>query len=155
MYPNNRLRQGSVSSFLVSSQGDGKILNGLNFPMPEEGLGRWPFSSDSVAWKATKGALGCSLEEAPPLGDFRWGLAATTGALSWTHIDSNGLGTYIDTKAGKKWWIVLKRNGEGYDGNFRTCSDAYGFFGGNYEVDDPDEDEWDFEALILSPGTRL
>jgi hypothetical protein len=142
-----------VASLLESSREDGKILNGLNFPMPEVGMGWWPFSTDSAAWKATKGSLGCSHEEAPPLKSFRWGLAATTGALSWLHIDSNGLGTYIDPKAGKKWWIVLKRKGTGRD--FGSCSDAEAFFSGKYEVDTADEEGWDFEAVVLVPGTRL
>lgn len=137
----------------MSSEEDGKILNGLNFPMPEEGMGRWPFSTDSAAWKAAKGGLGCSYEEAPPMGDFRWGLAATAGALSRIHLDSNGLGTYVDPKAGKKWWIVLKRRGE--CPIFGSCSDADGFFNGNYEVDQPNIEDWDFEAVILAPGTRL
>lgn len=152
-YSENRLRQGRVSSFLESAKHDGKILNGLNFPMPEEGMGRLAFSTDSTAWKATKGALGCSYEEAPPMGDIRWGLAATAGALSWIHIDSNGLGTYVDVKAGKKWWIVLKRKGEGRD--FKSCSDGEGFFGGDYNVDEPNLNDWEFEAIVLTPGTRL
>lgn len=121
--------------------------------MPEEGLGRWSFSSDSAAWKATKGALGCALEEVPPLKDFRWGLAANTGALSWVHIDSNGLGSYIEPKAGKKWWIVMKRKGD--RPNFETCSDADAYFEEGYEVDVPMVDDWNFEAVILGPGTRM
>lgn len=123
--------------------------------MPEEGLGRFPFSTDSAAWKATKGALGCSFEEAPPLRDIRWGLAATAGAISWIHIDSNGLGTYIDPRAGKKVWIVLKRKGDGDCRIFESCSDAKAFFSGDYDVDSPNLDDWDFEAIVLAPGTRL
>lgn len=121
--------------------------------MPEEGMGRWPFSTDFAAWLATKGSLGCSIEEVPPLNDFRWGLAATAGALSWIHVDSNGLGTYIDVKTGKKWWIVLKRKGKGYI--FKSCSDAGPYFGGKHEMDVPNVEEWDFEAVVLAPGTRL
>jgi hypothetical protein len=121
--------------------------------MPEQGMGMLPFSTDSAAWKATKGAVGCGQEEAPPLADFRWGLAATTGALSWLHMDSNGFGTYVDTKAGRKWWIILRRKGHGH--NFESYSEVKAFFSGKYQVDEPNFDEWDLEAVILSPGTRL
>jgi hypothetical protein len=121
--------------------------------MPEEGFGRVPFSTDATAWRAAKGALGCSSEDSPPFQDIRWGLAALAGAISWIHIDSNGLGTYIDAKAGKKWWIVLKKKGEGR--HFESCSEADGFFNGDYEVEVPNVDHWDFEAVVLGPGTRL
>jgi hypothetical protein len=122
--------------------------------MPEEGMGRWPFSTDSAAWKNTKGAKGCSHEEVPPLADFRWGLAAIAGALSWIHIDSNGVGTYIDPWTGKKVWIVLKPKGNGLR-IFESCSDAEHFFSGVHNVDEPNVDHWDFEAVLLEPGTRL
>jgi hypothetical protein len=152
-YPDNRLRQGTVRSLLASAQEDGKILNALYFPMSEQGLGFWPFSTDSAAWRATKGAKGCSQEETPPLASIRWGLAATAGALSWIHLDSNGFPTYIDIKAGFKWWIVLRRKGEAHF--FESVSDVFGFFEGNYDVDKPNHDKWDLEAVLLPPGTRL
>jgi hypothetical protein len=117
-------------------------------------MGRWPFSTDSAAWKATKGMLSCSTENNPPMADFRWGLAATTGALSWIHLDSNGLGTYIDLRAGKKVWIVLKRKGDNFR-NFESCSDAEPFFSGVHNVDEPNVKYWDLEAVVLAPGTRL
>jgi hypothetical protein len=121
LYQSNRLVMGTVRSLLDSSQNNGKILNGLNFPMPEQGLGMLPFSTDSAAWKVTKGALGYLQGQVPPLGELRWGLAGTTGALSWLHLDSNGFGTYVDTKAGRKWWIVLRRKGDGH--RVESCSE--------------------------------
>jgi hypothetical protein len=152
-YTENRLRQGTVRSLLVSSQEDGKILNALHFPMPEQGLGMWPFSTDSAAWRATKGEIGCAQDEVPPLADIRWGIAATTGALSWLHLDSNGFGTYIDTKAGLKWWIVLRRKGDEH--RFESISEVGYFFDGEYREDEPNEEKWDLEAVLLPPRTRL
>jgi hypothetical protein len=121
--------------------------------MPEEGMGMFPFSTDSTAWKCTKGAAGFEQEQAPPLADFRWGLASTAGAISWWHIDSNGFGTYVDTKAGLKWWIVARRKGHGH--GFETISEVDKFCDGEYEVDDPNAEKWDLEAVILPPRTRL
>lgn len=144
---------GSVRSLLHSAKEDGKILNALHFPMPEKGMGSEPFCTDSAAWVCTKGAAGCTQSQAPPLADFRWGLAATAGALSWWHIDSEGFGTYVDTIAGLKWWIVARRKGK--DHGFESFSEAKIFFNGEYEVDHPNEEIWDLEAVVLHPGTRL
>ena len=89
----------------------------------------------------------------PPLAYFWWGLAATTSALSWWHIDSEGFGTYIDTKAGLKWWIVAWRKGKEHE--FESFSEADIFFNRGYELDEPNLDKWDMEAVVLHPGTQL
>ena len=83
------------------------------------------------------------------MGDIRWGLAATAGAISWSHVDSNGFGTYIDVKAGSKWWIVARRKGG------QHSFDVESFFNGDHEEDQVNMDRWDLEAVILTPGTRL
>lgn len=116
-------------------------------------MGLFPFSTDSTAWKCTKGAAGFEQEKAPPLGDLRWGLAATAGALSWWHIDSDGFGTYVDTRAGLKWWIVARRKGHGH--MFESFSEVDTFFKGKYEIDEPNQERWDLEAVVLPPRTRL
>ena len=152
-YTDNRLRLGTVRSLLRSSEENGKILNGLYFPMPEQGMGMFPFSTDSAAWKCTKGAAGCAQEQAPPLADLRWGLAATAGSISWWHLDSVGFGTYVDTKAGMKWWIVARRKGHGH--RFESISEVDTFFGTGYDMDKPNLERWDLEAVALPPGTRL
>ena len=121
--------------------------------MPEVGMGLFPFSMDSTTWKCTKGAANFEQEKAPPLADFRWGLAATAGALSWWHLDSNGFGTYVDTKAGLKWWIVARRKGDRH--NFETISAVDTFCDKRYEVKEPNEEIWDLEVVILPPRTRL
>jgi hypothetical protein len=147
------VRLGTLRTLLQSSQGGGKILNALNFPMPEKGMGSFSFSTDSAAWSVTKGAAGCTVEKAPPLGDFRWGLAGTTGAVSWWHVDSNGFGTYVDTKAGLKWWMVAKRKGS--RDNSESLGDVMEFFKEIYEVDGQKLDNWELEAVMLPPRTRL
>ena len=152
-YPDDRLRQGTVQSLLASLKGDGKILNTLNVPMPELGLCFWKFSTHSAAWIATKEVTDCPKRDTPPLSSIRWGLAATTGTLSWLHLDSSSFCTYVDTKAGFRWWIILRRKGEVHC--FESISKVEAFFDGLYEVDCPNNDKWDVEAVLLPPGTRL
>lgn len=111
----------------------------------EEKMRMLPFSTDFAAWRATKGLGGHTVP-----GDLQWGFAATSGALSWLHLDSNGFGTYIDPQTGVKWWICLRKKGHGH--RFESCSEPEPFFGGKYEVN---AEQWDLEAVILTPGTRL
>jgi hypothetical protein len=137
----------------------GKILNALQFPMPEEGLGANPFSTDSVAWCGTKGWRDCNDLELPPTADIRWGLAATAGALHWWHIDSDGFGTYIDVKTGMKWWIVARPKQATLQ---RLCHEDYAQFArtdlfstSDFQLEDPCTSVWDVEAVLLTPGSRL
>jgi hypothetical protein len=115
-------------------------------------MGACPLSTDSAAWNSTRGMNCCPANQPPPLGDIRWGLAATAGALSWFHIDSNGYATYLDSKAGSKE-IIIGRRKFGED-NFNSFSEVDIFLNG-FETEDPNADRWDLEAMILPPGTRL
>src|SRR5271168_1959482 len=150
---NNRLKQGTLQQMLRCAEqnnGDGgKILNALHFPMPEEGLAQHWFSTDSVAWRATKGRPGSADSDLPPPADIRWGLAATTGAVHWWHIDSDGFGTYLDVITGHKWWIVAKEK------NKAPTFGSTTLFLGEYELEEPNTDLWDIEAILLQPGMRL
>lgn len=150
---NSRHRRGTLRNLLHSSKTNGKVLNALHFPMPEQALGSFPFSTDSVAWNGTKGSLNCEIERAPPIGDIRWGIAATAGAIHWWHVDSDGFGTYVDTKAGLKWWIVGRRKGR-LPSNFESFGEIR-TFSEEYELEQSNLNIWDLEAVILHPGTRL
>jgi hypothetical protein len=149
----SRRRRGTLRHLLESHLNNGKVLNALHFPMPEQGLGTLPFSTDSAAWNGTKGAADCRGDKAPPLGDIRWGIAATTGAIHWWHIDSDGFGTYLDVKAGLKLWVVATRK----DRSFHSFGEISTYLQEEhrYEAEGPNLDRWDLEAVVLQPGTRL
>jgi len=117
----------------------GKILNALEFPMNMASVSPTPkFSTDLLAWAST------ATETPPPIGDIRWGLAATAGARTWFHIDSNGLNTFIDVKCGFKVWICIRDE----LGEF-VKMDAFK----NFELDDAHR--YKIEVILLTPGTRL
>jgi hypothetical protein len=120
--------------------------------MPEQGMGSFPFSTDSAAWNSIKGMNFCPADQPLPIGDIRWGLAATAGALSWWHTDSNGFATYLDSRAGKKWIIVGRRKFN--DSTLESFSEV-DIFLNKFEIEQPNADRWDLEAMILAPGTRL
>jgi hypothetical protein len=114
-------------------------------------MGAFPFSTDSAAWNSTSGMDNTPADQQPPIVDIRWGLAATAGALSWWHIDSNGYATYLDAKAGSKWIIVARRK----IGNGLASFSEVNIFLNGFEFEEPNTDRWDIEAMILQPRTRL
>jgi hypothetical protein len=128
-----------------------KILNALNLPRPT-GRGIEPifFSTDSAAWDSTNGISSNYPNAHPPYNDIRWGLAATAGAISWWHIDSNGFATYLDCKCGKKFIIMGRRKEE----SFESFSEI-DIFLNDFKLDEPNTDRWDLEAVVLPPRTRL
>ena len=96
------------------------------------------FSSDLVAWEITSRGI------PPPIGDIQWGLAATPGARTWFHIDSNGFNTFIDVKCGSKVWLCI----DDKLGHFKVI-DAFKHF----KLDEPGD--FQIEVILLTPGTRL
>lgn len=134
----------------------GKILNALDFPLGQANLSPMKFTSESYAWQATKSAAYCKTDRPFPGDSVRWGMAATSGALSWFHIDSDGFGTFVDVQAGSKYWIVGRpkcvSNEAAIDhGAFSDIN----MYLKPYDFSSPPTDMWDFEAVYLEPGTRL
>jgi hypothetical protein len=76
-------------------------------------------------------------------------LAATTGAVSFFHLDANGFATWIDVHTGAKYWI-LARPKKHHDFTKMTL-----FTGHSYDQGGPNKDCWDLEAVLLLPGTCL
>jgi len=123
----------------ASATDTSKILNALEFPMNMASMSPTPkFSTDLVAWAST------TTGTPPPIGDIRWGLAATAGARTWFHIDSNGFNTFVDVKCGFKVWICIRDE----PGQF-VAIDAFE----DFELDDGSR--YQIEAILLTPGTRL
>jgi len=117
----------------------GKILNALQFPMPLAPVSPTPkFSTDLLAWAIT------GTESPPPIGHIRWGLAATGGARTWFHLDSNGFNTFIMVLCGFKAWICIRDQ----FGQFVSI-DAFK----DFELDDASG--YQIEIILLTPGTHL
>ncbi|KAF5348123.1 hypothetical protein D9756_010740 [Leucocoprinus leucothites] len=77
-----------------------RILNALDIPNVDNfdnGLERNPLATCDLAWRATQ-------NKRPPR--LSWNLAATEGAYSDWHSDSDGLGTRIEVVCGRKIWVI-------------------------------------------------
>ncbi|KAF8873088.1 hypothetical protein BD779DRAFT_1679429 [Infundibulicybe gibba] len=138
----------------ASIPGDaGKILNALDCPMGNGNLMCNGFTSDLHARWATQRLLDCGANKPLPAEDIRWGLAATSGASHWFHIDSDGFGTYIDVQTGGKLWIIARPKIDG--GSRADFARVDILLPPNFDISDPCTAQWDLEAVFLTPGTRL
>jgi hypothetical protein len=129
---------------------NGTIINGLSFPLPLSAIKRDKLSGDIEAWRLTEGLPFCNEKASYPTADMRWGLASTAGARHWTHVDSDGLATYVQLLTGTKLWILMKPD---LDNEVDAAAhvDLY--------LNDYDPAvavrTWDAEAVLLTPNTRL
>ena len=89
-----------------SKKTDGKILNALDIPQPFESRERTQFASDIHALIATLNGMGWKPGMSLHNEDFRWAIASLKGAFHGFHLDSDGLGTFIQALFGSKWWIL-------------------------------------------------
>ena len=82
-----------------------------------------------------------------PVSDIHWGLAATAGAATFWHIDSDGLATTVDVRTGSKLWVAASDKAE----KFTTLGTLLST---GFDLDEPPRD-FETEAILLTPRTRL
>jgi hypothetical protein len=162
-----QIRNGTLRQLVEASRSQSSpILNALSFPLGLSGAQPSSFSSEIEAWRLTKGLKFCPPELQFPVGELRWGLAATEGGRHWMHVDSDGLGTFIDVKTGLKMWIVFSPPSAHSPHRFASIDtfldgfDTNGVVGGRWDIDsrmiDSDNDDrWIAEAVCLGKDTRL
>lgn len=149
-----RMKIGTLRQLLESSrhpEGEGHILNALNFPLSAADTSRDGISSDLTAWVAMENTAWCNSScSLFPIRDVRWGLAGNTGAMHHWHIDSDGFGTFVEPLTGGKLWFVARplENPDAF-------SETKAFSVENYDMEGTNEDIFAVEAIHLLPGTRL
>lgn len=110
------------------------------------------YASDAHALRRTADNPTWDQAKQFPAGDFRWGLAATTGAFHTLHIDSNGLGSYVSPQAGSKWWVVARPIGSLDQSSFE---DMGMLLNKAFSVNGNGAGLFALEAVLLEPGTTL
>ncbi len=152
---------GTLRQLLEASHSESSvILNALSFPLPLSGLSPSAMSSEIEAWRLTERMKFCPVEVRFLVCEMRWGLASICGARSWLHLDSDGLGTYIDVQCGGRWWITLNSTKDTFGSieYFLNGFDTNGIDQGRWDSNSMELDEnrdWTAEAVFLSKGTRL
>jgi hypothetical protein len=142
---------GLVSDLLENAQNsDGKILNGLEFPMWDDSpKDRSAYAVDVVAFDYVRGKPHCGTLTYP-IGDMRWGLAGTANTVTFAHIDSDGFSTFVQVMAGKKVWGIYRQAPE------LPLSSINAFLHKDFMLDDlVDGAKYGFEAIVLRPGDQL
>jgi hypothetical protein len=146
--PESLHTQGTLQDLLDCHRGGLKIINGLDFPMTSAPHPPTAVASDLAAFIATIDLPFCGRDIGFPVMSSRWGLAAVTGACHLWHTDCNGFGTYIDTQAGFKWWVMARPK---QPSDFSSTS----LFTEQVTLDGPNGNVWILEAVLLTPGSRL
>lgn len=150
---NDRLKKGTLLQILDSSRkpnGEGKILNALEFPMSLGDCIVGDLSTDFYAMKET--FVEVERNAAYPASAFIFGLCGLEGAETKWHLDPEGAPTVIDPMTGEKWWIVYRAKGSQNPWQFAHISQ---FYSSHFDLDKPISEMWDIEAVLLTPGTRL
>ena len=144
---NEQLCYGTLEQILESARNPkGPIINGLSFPLPLSAIEKSPMSSEIEAWLLAEGIN----NEQYPSASMRWGLCSTAGARHWIHLDSDGLGTFIDVRVGGKWWFLFALLDENGYSHFFSVRD----FLVDFDIYTAPS-KFHLEAVYLTPGIRL
>lgn len=150
---NQIIRVGTLHDLLKhAASPTGNALNALDFPMHQASMTPTSYSSDAHALLQTVQNPKLDSIERFPVGDFRWGLAATSGAFHPFHIDSNGLATYVTPLTGTKWWIVARPIN---NTDFSVFEDINLLLGKTFDINGNGSGLFCLEAILLKPGTTL
>jgi hypothetical protein len=144
---------GVMNDLLENATSQGKILNGLDFPMWKDSQwDRRAYATDLVAWDNLVGSPHSgSITTSYPTGHTRWGLAGTAHAVSMFHIDSDGFSTFGQVMCGKKLWAVFRPHPT------LPVSDINAFINPDtFQLDTiPGKAQFGLEAVVLRPGDLL
>lgn len=80
-----------------------------------------------------------------------WGTGSTKDALSWFHIDDEGLGTSVMVLAGGKFWVLADRIRVDIHHDEMSSTKAFR----QWKVRDIDPEKWALEAVHLPPKSVL
>src|ERR1700677_1584695 len=89
----------------------------------------------------------------PLSNDLTWGTAALTHATSWTHIDDEGFATAVTTRTGSKFWAIARQRQEAELPSLPDNIQSIRGFGEGYIPHEGLTGIWDYEGLLLTPGT--
>ena len=149
----NTLRRGSFNDLLNSDSDDnGKILNALSISLTQPPLLEGGLDTNGRALQlARTDPLMLTVKENPTEG-MAWALAATKGAYSRWHIDTDGFATHLDVTTGSKLWIVARPvDGDAY-GSVTFSVDE---LDPHYVIPSDDHDKYIVEAVLLRQGDLL
>ncbi|RXW19323.1 hypothetical protein EST38_g6530 [Candolleomyces aberdarensis] len=123
-----------------------KALNALSFPDYKASPKDAKLGLDERIWNACNLNYGFK-EMLYPCFATNWSIIGLSGACHGWHNDSEGFGTFVIVRSGLKWWVV---------GRSAKTNEKRDFFLESPDFDNWAVDEdWEVEALLLRPGTKI
>lgn len=141
---------GRVRDLWDNRHSSGKILNALDLPLYDGNTEPTEYASDLHAWDVTRGHHCIDPASPYPTEHMRWALVGHENAITFLHIDCEGLSTDLLVAAGgKAWGFLRERNGN-------PLSSMNFFLKDSFRLDEVlDSSDYDFEIVALRPGDRL
>src|SRR5882762_668625 len=128
----------------------GKILIALDLPLYASDTGPTEYGSELHAWDITRGHHYIDQTSSYPTEHMRWALVGLQNALTFLHIDCDGLGTDITVADGGKAWGFL------HERHDNPLSSINFFLKNGFRLNEVlPSSEYDFEVVALCPGDRL
>lgn len=141
---------GRVRDLWDNRHPSGRILNALDLPLYDGNLEPTEYTSDLHAWDVTRGHHHIDQSSSYPTEHMRWALAGHENALTFLHIDCEGLCTDVTVADGGKAWGFLRER----PGN--PLSSINFFLKDNFRLDQVlRSSDYDFELVALRPRDRL
>lgn len=141
---------GYVRDIWANRHPSGKILNALDLPSYAGDLGPTEYGSELHAWDVTRGHHHIDQISSYPREHMRWALAGLQNALSFLHIDADGVCSDITvTDGGKAWGFLHERPAN-------PLSSIDFFLDESFHINQVlPSSHYDFEVVALRPGDRL
>lgn len=141
---------GCVRDIWDNRHSSGKILNALDLPLYNGNMESIEYASDIHAWDVTRGHHHIDQTSSYPTEHMRWALVGLENAITFLHIDCEGLSTDIMVADGGKAWGFLRER----PGNPMSSIDF--FLKDGFRLDQVlRTSEYDFELVALEPRDRL
>lgn len=141
---------GHVRDLWDNRHPSGKILNALDLPLYAVDIEPTEYGSELHAWDVTHGHHHIDPKTSYPTEDMHWALAGLQNALTFLHIDCEGVGTDILVADGRKAWGFL------HERHSNPLSSMDFFLKDSFHLNEVlPSSEYDFEVVALCPGDRL
>ena len=89
------------------------------------------------------------------MNDVKWGITGGQNALSWPHVDANGLATAVTVTTGAKYWVVMKeRRNLGVEPKLGNLGSMHAF-PKSWHPSNFQKGLHEYEAVHLTAGTTL
>lgn len=127
-----------------------RVLNALDLPCPRADTTPLPYTTDLHAWELTAGHHTIDGVASYPREHMRWSLLGHKNTMTFSHLDCEGVNTFVKVLTGGKVWGLLRPR------KSNPLSSTNFFLQDGFRLDEIlDSSDYDFEIVVLRPGDVL